>query len=35
LGKLFALPFNRQREWRLPNGEIPERQAQPAEKLAE
>ncbi len=35
LGKLFALPFRGQREWRLPNGEIPERQPQPAEKLAE
>jgi len=35
LGKLFALPFRAQREWRLPNGEIPERESQPAEKLAE
>jgi sterol desaturase/sphingolipid hydroxylase (fatty acid hydroxylase superfamily) len=35
LGRLFALPFARQREWRLPNGEIPEREPQPAEKLAE
>ncbi|PYJ36718.1 MAG: fatty acid hydroxylase [Verrucomicrobia bacterium] len=35
LGKLFALPFRQQRAWRLPNGEVPERQQQPAEKLAE
>jgi len=35
LGKLFALPFRGQREWRLPNGEIPEREPQPAENLAE
>ena len=35
LGKLFALPFRCQREWRLPNGETPEREPQPAEKLAE
>jgi sterol desaturase/sphingolipid hydroxylase (fatty acid hydroxylase superfamily) len=34
LGKLFALPFRGQREWRLPNGEIPEREPQPAKKLA-
>jgi sterol desaturase/sphingolipid hydroxylase (fatty acid hydroxylase superfamily) len=35
LGKLFALPFRGQREWRLPSGEIPEREQQPAEKLAQ
>src|SRR2546421_6104490 len=35
LGKLFALPFRTQREWRLPSGEIPEREPQPAEELAE
>ena len=35
LGKLFALPFCGQREWRLPNGDIPEREPQPAEELAE
>jgi sterol desaturase/sphingolipid hydroxylase (fatty acid hydroxylase superfamily) len=35
LGKLFALPFVKQREWRLPNGEIPERRPQPVDKLAE
>jgi sterol desaturase/sphingolipid hydroxylase (fatty acid hydroxylase superfamily) len=35
LGKLFALPFRAQREWRLPNGNIPEREPKLAEKLAE
>ena len=35
LGKLFALPFRQQRPWRLPDGEVPEREPQPAEKLAE
>jgi sterol desaturase/sphingolipid hydroxylase (fatty acid hydroxylase superfamily) len=35
LGKLFALPFRRQREWRLPTGEQPERAPQPARELAE
>lgn len=35
LGRLFILPFRRQREWRLPNGEQPEREPRPAEKLAE
>ena len=35
LGKLFALPFGKQREWRLPTGERPEREPQPAERLAE
>jgi len=35
LGKLFALPFNKQREWRLPNGEPPDRAPQPASELAE
>jgi sterol desaturase/sphingolipid hydroxylase (fatty acid hydroxylase superfamily) len=35
LGKLFALPFRVQREWRLPNGDIPERAPRPAEELAE
>jgi len=29
------LPFRAQREWRLPNGEIPERAPRPAEELAE
>jgi sterol desaturase/sphingolipid hydroxylase (fatty acid hydroxylase superfamily) len=35
LGKLFAMPFRRQRPWRLPNGEIPEREVQAANKLVE
>ena len=35
LGKLLVLPFGKQREWRLPNGEQPDRKPQPAEKLAE
>jgi sterol desaturase/sphingolipid hydroxylase (fatty acid hydroxylase superfamily) len=35
LGKLLALPFRKQRPWRLPNGELPERAVQPADQLAE
>jgi sterol desaturase/sphingolipid hydroxylase (fatty acid hydroxylase superfamily) len=35
LGKLFSLPFQEQRPWRLPNGEVPERTLQPADELAE
>jgi sterol desaturase/sphingolipid hydroxylase (fatty acid hydroxylase superfamily) len=35
LGKLFAMPFRGQRPWRLPNGEIPNRELQPVDKLAE
>jgi len=35
LGKLLALPFRGQREWRLPNGEIPERAIRPTDELAE
>ena len=35
LGKLLAMPFRGQRPWRLPSGEIPEREAQPTDKLAE
>ncbi len=35
LGKLLALPFGRQREWRLPSGEQPERASRAADKLAE
>src|SRR6267143_1072847 len=35
LGQLFALPFRKQRAWRLPSGEFPEREARPAAKLAE
>jgi sterol desaturase/sphingolipid hydroxylase (fatty acid hydroxylase superfamily) len=35
LGKLLALPFRKQRPWRLPNGEVPDRAIQPADRLAE
>src|SRR5262249_147411 len=35
LGKLFALPFGKQRQWRLPNGEQPDRAPRAAEELAE
>jgi sterol desaturase/sphingolipid hydroxylase (fatty acid hydroxylase superfamily) len=35
LGKLFALPFGKQREWRLPTGEQPERMPHQADELAE
>jgi sterol desaturase/sphingolipid hydroxylase (fatty acid hydroxylase superfamily) len=35
VGKLLALPFRTQREWRLPDGEIPVREPQPADNLAE
>jgi hypothetical protein len=35
LGKLLALPFGKQREWRLPNGEVPKRARQVARKLTE
>lgn len=35
VGRLFILPFRNQRPWRLPNGEQPERQVRPADKLAE
>jgi sterol desaturase/sphingolipid hydroxylase (fatty acid hydroxylase superfamily) len=35
LGQLFVLPFRKQREWRLPSGEEPDREPQPAERLAE
>jgi sterol desaturase/sphingolipid hydroxylase (fatty acid hydroxylase superfamily) len=34
LGKLLAMPFRQQREWRLPNGEIPDREPQPSDELA-
>ena len=34
LGKLFLLPFRTQRAWRLPDGQIPEREPTPADKLA-
>jgi sterol desaturase/sphingolipid hydroxylase (fatty acid hydroxylase superfamily) len=35
LGKLLALPFGKQREWRLPSGDRPNRAPQPADELAE
>jgi sterol desaturase/sphingolipid hydroxylase (fatty acid hydroxylase superfamily) len=35
LGKLWALPFGKQRQWRLPNGDVPERAPQSAGELAE
>src|ERR1051326_7868395 len=35
LGKLFALPFRSQREWRLPNGEVPERAIESVDQLVE
>jgi sterol desaturase/sphingolipid hydroxylase (fatty acid hydroxylase superfamily) len=35
LGKLWALPFTKQRAWRLPNGEVPERVPHSAGELAE
>jgi len=35
LGKLWALPFCKQREWRLPNGEEPDRTPQPTRELAQ
>jgi sterol desaturase/sphingolipid hydroxylase (fatty acid hydroxylase superfamily) len=34
-GKLWALPFGKQRQWRLPNGEEPDRARQNANVLAE
>jgi sterol desaturase/sphingolipid hydroxylase (fatty acid hydroxylase superfamily) len=33
-GKLFVLPFRKQRPWQLPNGEVPERPPKPASELA-
>ena len=35
LGKLFAMPFRGQRPWRLPDGELPDRAIQRADRLAE
>ena len=35
LGKLLALPFGKQREWRLPSGEQPDRAIRRADQLAE
>ena len=33
VGRLLTLPFMKQRAWRLPNGEIPERDPRPASEL--
>ncbi|MDQ6940326.1 MAG: sterol desaturase family protein [Verrucomicrobiota bacterium] len=33
VGRLFVLPFQSQRTWKLPNGEVPQRDARPADKL--
>ncbi|MFN2476419.1 MAG: sterol desaturase family protein [Chthoniobacterales bacterium] len=33
-GKLFILPFRKQRSWHLPDGEVPERQPKPVSELA-
>ncbi|MEP6823081.1 MAG: sterol desaturase family protein [Chthoniobacterales bacterium] len=33
-GKLFILPFRKQRAWQLPSGEVPDRSPTPARKLA-
>lgn len=35
IGKLLALPFGKQREWRLPGGDVPDRVQQSANALAE
>ncbi len=32
-GRLFLLPFQKQREWRLPDGNVPERAPRPASEL--
>src|SRR5437588_2548344 len=34
VGKLLALPFRKQRPWRLPNGEPPDPPSRPADRLA-
>ena len=33
VGKLLALPFKEQRPWKLPTGEVPERDPKPAKEL--
>lgn len=33
VGKLLALPFREQRPWKLPTGEVPQREPQPANEL--
>ena len=35
VGHLLLLPFRKQRPWRLPNGEYPDRPLQPSHELAE
>lgn len=35
IGRLLVLPFGKQRPWRLPNGEKPDRPPKPADQLAE
>jgi sterol desaturase/sphingolipid hydroxylase (fatty acid hydroxylase superfamily) len=35
VGKLLGLPFRKQRPWRLPTGEQPDRPPRPADELAE
>ena len=35
IGHLLILPFRKQRLWRLPNGEYPDRPLQPSHELAE
>jgi sterol desaturase/sphingolipid hydroxylase (fatty acid hydroxylase superfamily) len=34
IGKLLLMPFRRQRDWRLPDGAVPQREPQPARELA-
>jgi hypothetical protein len=34
IGRLLVLPFHKQRAWRLPNGETPDRAPRPAGTLA-
>jgi sterol desaturase/sphingolipid hydroxylase (fatty acid hydroxylase superfamily) len=34
IGQLLVLPFRNQRPWQFPNGEIPDRPAQPTDELA-
>src|SRR2546423_4012763 len=33
VGKLLTLPFKQQREWKLPNGDVPQREPRPASEL--
>jgi sterol desaturase/sphingolipid hydroxylase (fatty acid hydroxylase superfamily) len=34
IGKLVLMPFRRQRDWRLPDGDVPEREPQRVHELA-